>query len=42
MSLKFNIKPYFDDYEVATAVDGLTPREKYNKILFRPFSRSTS
>ena len=36
MSIKFNIEPYWDDFDQATAVDGLTPREKYNKILFRP------
>ena len=36
MSLKFNIKPYFDDFADATTVDGLSPKEKYNKILFRP------
>jgi hypothetical protein len=36
MSLKFNIKPYFDDFTDATTVDGLSPKEKYNKILFRP------
>ena len=36
MALKFNIEPYWDDFNQATAVDGLTPREKYNRILFRP------
>lgn len=36
MAIKFNIEPYWDDYNTATAVDGLTPKEKYNKILFRP------
>ena len=35
MAIKFNIEPYWDDYNVA-GVDGLSPREKYNKILFRP------
>ncbi len=36
MAIKFNIEPYWDDYKTATGVDGLTPQEKYNKILFRP------
>jgi hypothetical protein len=36
MSVKFNIKPYFDDFETATSVDDLSPKEKYHKILFRP------
>jgi len=36
MAIKFNIEPYWDDYNTPTTVDGLTPREKYNKILFRP------
>lgn len=36
MAIKFNIEPYWDDYNVPTAVDGLTPKEKYNRILFRP------
>jgi len=35
MALKFNIDPYYDDYNTATP-DGLTPKEKYNRILFRP------
>jgi hypothetical protein len=35
MAVKFNIEPYWDDFETAGA-DGLTPKEKYNKILFRP------
>jgi len=36
MAIKFNIEPYWDDFNVATTVDGLTPKEKFNKILFRP------
>ena len=36
MAIKFNIEPYWDDFNVPTSVDGLTPREKYNRILFRP------
>ena len=36
MAIKFNIEPYWDDFDKATAVDGLTPKEKYNRILFRP------
>ncbi len=35
MAVKFNIEPYWDDFETAGA-DGLSPKEKYNKILFRP------
>lgn len=35
MAIKFNIEPYYDDFDVAGS-DGLTPREKYNRILFRP------
>jgi hypothetical protein len=36
MAINTNIDPYWDDYNQATAVDGLTPQEKYNQILFRP------
>ena len=36
MAIKFNVEPYYDDFETATSVDGLSPQEKYNKILFRP------
>ena len=36
MAIKFNIEPYWDDYNTPTAVDGLTPKEKYNRVLFRP------
>ncbi len=36
MTLKFNIKPYFDDFETPTGVGELSPKEKYHKILFRP------
>ena len=35
MAIKFNIEPYYDDFDVAGS-DGLSPREKYNRILFRP------
>jgi len=35
MAIKFNIEPYYDDFNVVGS-DGLTPREKYNRILFRP------
>lgn len=35
MAIKFNIEPYFDDFDVKGA-DGRTPREKYYKLLFRP------
>ena len=36
MAIKLNVEPYYDDFETATAVDGLSPKEKYNQILFRP------
>lgn len=36
MAIKFNVEPYYDDFNTPTPVDGLSPREKYNKILFRP------
>ena len=60
MAIKFNIEPYWDDFNVPTSVyacsnstlsnkvdceasgavwslvSGLTPKEKYNRILFRP------
>ena len=35
MAIKLNVSPYFDDFDVAGA-DGLKPKEKYNRILFRP------
>ena len=36
MAIKFNVEPYYDDFESPTSVDGLSPKEKYNRILFRP------
>jgi len=36
MSVKFNIAPYFDDFETPTSTGELSPKEKYNRILFRP------
>ena len=35
MAINFNNDPYFDDFEQAGA-DGLTPQQKYYRILFRP------
>ena len=35
MPLDFNVKPYFDDYDQA-GTDGLSPMEKYYRILFQP------
>ncbi len=35
MAIKFNVDPYYDDFLKAGA-DGLSPKEKYNKVLFRP------
>ena len=36
MAINFNTDPYWDDFEAPTAIDGLSPKEKYNRILFRP------
>jgi hypothetical protein len=36
MAIKFNVEPYYDDFESATTVDGLSPKEKYHQVLFRP------
>ena len=35
MAISFNVEPYWDDFNTAGA-DGLTPKEKYQRILFRP------
>jgi hypothetical protein len=35
MAIKFNVDPYYDDFQQAGA-DTLTPQEKYHKVLFRP------
>lgn len=35
MAVNFNNDPYFDDY-LAAGSDGLSPKEKYYRILFRP------
>ena len=35
MAISFNVTPYYDDFETAGA-DGLSPKEKYQRILFRP------
>jgi hypothetical protein len=35
MALTFNNDPYFDDYTV-DGLDGLSPQEKYYRVLFRP------
>ena len=35
MAISFNVEPYWDDFETVGA-DGLSPKEKYNKVLFRP------
>ena len=35
MAIKFNVEPYYDDFTSAGA-DGLSPREKYHRVLFRP------
>lgn len=36
MAINYNTDPYWDDFNAPTAVDGLSPKEKYNRILFRP------
>ena len=35
MAIKFNVDPYYDDFLKAGS-DGLSPKEKYHKVLFRP------
>ena len=35
MAIAFNVEPYWDDFTTAGA-DGLSPKEKYQRILFRP------
>ena len=35
MAISFNVEPYWDDFDAAGA-DGLSPKEKYQRILFRP------
>ena len=35
MAISFNVSPYYDDFETAGA-DGLSPKEKYQRVLFRP------
>jgi len=35
MAINFNNDPYFDDFQTA-GTDGLSPQEKYYRILFRP------
>ena len=35
MAISFNVEPYWDDFNTAGG-DGLSPKEKYQRILFRP------
>ena len=35
MAISFNVEPYWDDFETAGA-DGLSPKEKFQRVLFRP------
>ena len=35
MAISFNVTPYYDDFLTAGA-DGLSPKEKYQRVLFRP------
>ena len=35
MAIAFNVEPYWDYFE-ASGADGLSPKEKYNRVLFRP------
>jgi len=35
MAIKFNTEPYWDDF-IIPGPDGLSPKEKYQRILFRP------
>jgi len=36
MAIQFNVEPYWDDFEDVAAGNTLSPKEQYQKILFRP------
>jgi hypothetical protein len=36
MAIQFNVEPYWDDFESVASGNTLSPKEQYQKILFRP------
>ena len=36
MAIAFNVEPYWDDFEDVASGNTLSPKEQYQKILFRP------
>ena len=36
MAISFNVEPYWDDFESVAAGNTLSPKEQYQRILFRP------
>jgi|TARA_B110000438_G_scaffold303526_1_gene365419 hypothetical protein len=36
MAISFNVEPYFDDFESIASGNTLSPKEQYQRILFRP------
>ena len=36
MAISFNVEPYWDDFESVVAGNTLSPKEQYQRILFRP------
>ena len=36
MAIQFNVEPYWDDFEDVASGNTLSPKEQYQKILFRP------
>ena len=36
MAIQFNVEPYWDDFESVATGNTLSPKEQYQKILFRP------
>ena len=36
MAISFNVEPYWDDFESVASGNTLSPKEQYQRILFRP------
>jgi hypothetical protein len=36
MAISFNVEPYYDDFESVASGNTLSPKEQYQRILFRP------
>ena len=36
MAIQFNVEPYWDDFESVASGNTLSPKEQYQRILFRP------